>query len=856
MLGFLGINEAISGFQKQIGAYDKELWEEHVEEKELNIQGLQAGANNVPLRTSRLKTELIDIDLVRGSTFTKTKPEHSSGSIARKGLIRVMLFPLYCSWWKKQLSKWMYISLLGLYFMQFMVVIVYCLYIPKEGQQPIFFTEIFMPIVLSLVLGTVYSLVVGTTVAKSRSLRRRMTRRSREIKTKSSKTSSEDANSYGKKRGMRRSQSLPCTAETFFQMRQARRTLTRRFSRPGIVVEDSVTGRRESLVEGMDEASVEDGLGVRHRVKTVTYVGGVTGDETTGCAEEDLTLLGKPIKESSLAGEILRPDQDLPGLTEPDTPIVFSASDQTPAVKHVCEKGLVEVKGQPAKESEGYVTKKPGEEAGTVEVSKVSFLERAKKASNSAFSDDISDNPPHASDSEGAPEEPEGRRHELRLRGRAGVRKGRRKCREYGSSNDSDVDPVPVRQAKSLMEDPHLRGPSRSGDSDMDDPSWGETAEEVSSSGSSSESSESDSTDTDNEKPEELSHFEDPFKLMPATVTSTPSACTNTEKIRVRIFEGNECKKADLSVLEISCHINTKVHNTRNSCDYIFIGAICSVILASIPVSFRLRGVSLLEPNLSWLTYSCFMRGASTLRLNSTAYIVVGVCSLERFALSFMFFFLLSVAEKTYKQRSLFAKYFSHLTSTRRARKSCLPHFRLDKVSNIKAWLSLRSFLKKRGPQRSIDVIVSSAFMVTLCLVSALCVEMLQRDFKFLSHLFNWEVIAWAFCMCPFLLRFMTLGSNINKKFRNTSVLLTEQINLYLHMEKKPHKKEDLMLANNVLKLASKLLKEIETPFKIAGLTMNPVLYNITRVVVLSAFSGVLTELLGFKLKLWKIKAT
>ena len=30
-------------------------------------------------------------------------------------------------------------------------------------------------------------------------------------------------------------------------------------------------------------------------------------------------------------------------------------------------------------------------------------------------------------------------------------------------------------------------------------------------------------------------------------------------------------------------------------------------------------------------------------------------------------------------------------------------------------------------------------------------------------------------------------------------------------MEKKPHKKEDLMLANNVLKLASKLLKVNQT---------------------------------------------
>ena len=48
--------------------------------------------------------------------------------------------------------------------------------------------------------------------------------------------------------------------------------------------------------------------------------------------------------------------------------------------------------------------------------------------------------------------------------------------------------------------------------------------------------------------------------------------------------------------------------------------------------------------------------------------------------------------------------------------------------------------------------------------------------------------------------------------FRNLSVLLTEQINVYLKMELKPHKKEQLQLANNVLKLATDLLKELETP--------------------------------------------
>lgn len=104
-------------------------------------------------------------------------------------------------------------------------------------------------------------------------------------------------------------------------------------------------------------------------------------------------------------------------------------------------------------------------------------------------------------------------------------------------------------------------------------------------------------------------------------------------------------------------------------------------------------------------------------------------------------------------------------------------------------------------------------------------------------------------------------------------------------MEKKPNKKEELTLVNNVLKLATKLLKvhtlsqypfllvvwhqlplllqsdsfffffpfpflqELDTPFRLYGLTMNPLLYNITQVVILSAVSGVISDLLGFNLK-------
>lgn len=45
------------------------------------------------------------------------------------------------------------------------------------------------------------------------------------------------------------------------------------------------------------------------------------------------------------------------------------------------------------------------------------------------------------------------------------------------------------------------------------------------------------------------------------------------------------------------------------------------------------------------------------------------------------------------------------------------------------------------------------------------------------------------------------------------------------------------------------LFQELDTPFRLYGLTMNPLLYNITQVVILSAVSGVISDLLGFNLK-------
>lgn len=95
-------------------------------------------------------------------------------------------------------------------------------------------------------------------------------------------------------------------------------------------------------------------------------------------------------------------------------------------------------------------------------------------------------------------------------------------------------------------------------------------------------------------------------------------------------------------------------------------------------------------------------------------------------------------------------------------------------------------------------------------------------------------------------------------------------------MEQNQDKKQKLSAANNVLKLAIDLLKvcfpgwtlertlkfknkflqhqEIESPFKISGFNINPYLSAAIRVLIVSALSGVCSEMLGFKLKLFKLK--
>lgn len=86
------------------------------------------GLENRPKKKDgNLNHGLIDVDLVRGSAFTKAKPQHHWSAVLRKGIQRVLLFPCYTSWWQQHTSKHVTSLLFLVYVMQItQLVLILC----------------------------------------------------------------------------------------------------------------------------------------------------------------------------------------------------------------------------------------------------------------------------------------------------------------------------------------------------------------------------------------------------------------------------------------------------------------------------------------------------------------------------------------------------------------------------------------------------------------------------------------------------------------------------------------------------------------------------------------------------------
>ncbi|XP_035517590.1 putative homeodomain transcription factor 1 [Morone saxatilis] len=684
----------IAWYQEKIGAYDQQVWEKSLEQADLN------GLDSKPKKTGHIKSDLIDVDLVRGSTFSKAKPESPWTALTRKGLVRVLLFPFFFQWWIQVTSRSISSCILVLYFLQVAAV---ALYLEVPGASA---SEVFGPMCLLLLLGTVHCQIVSTESSRWPS----------GSPAASCTTSPARRRRPRKGRGLKKPEETNDSADTE-QLDESQRLYRSEERRK----------KRKSGFGASDELSSEE--------------------------EEGL----QPV-------EVIRP------IPNPERLLPATRPSSAP-VSSVRKRNL---------KSNPKPTLRPQEGAGASIKVKPREVDRLRPNVSSRPASDTDDT-----------------MWEELLQGPDSASTASSDSEGNGRYNAGMVLP----QATTLS-------------SDDESLQQGITGNQL----------------------------------------SWLQAChPSKDRVSAIIWEQGECKKADMSVLEISGIILTRVKLVEQGMGYLVLGGLMTATLALLPFVFR-------------LAQRLDMSSLGSLSLAEVVEMAVGppdvqayafffITTVQRVCLIGLFFFMMCVAERTYKQRLLFAKYFSHLTSARKAKKSEIPHFRLKKVQNIKMWLSLRSFLRRRGPQRSVDVIVSTIFLLALSISFIICAQLLHSHETFLESMTNWELLVWASSLILFLLRLATLGSETNCKYSNSSVLLTEQINLYLKMEKKPNKKEELNIVNNVLKLATKLMKELDTPFRLLGLTVNPLIYNITRVVILSAVSAVVSDLFGFNIRLWKIKS-
>ncbi|XP_074911880.1 protein PHTF1 isoform X4 [Buteo buteo] len=701
--------DAISWYQKKIGAYDQQIWEKSIEQTEMK------GFKNKPKKKGHIQPDLIDVDLIRGSTFAKAKPEIPWTSLTRKGIVRVLFFPLFSQWWIQVTSQRIFMWLLVLYVMQVIAVVLYFM-MPVVNAS-----EVMGPMCLMLLMGTVHCQIVSTQINKpsgNNGLSRR--RRIRRVKLVAEKGT-----------------------ETENGVNAVNNGIKHRHARS----EYRLLHFKEKNKLSDEEKSHQDDC---------TNRGGVS-DELS--SEEDAEAMAQPI--------------------------------------------LLHQNVEGASSDNSYEEKRPLVSLNQA-VSQVKQALKGARDSDSVVESEL-ESTLYSQDS------------------RSCISVGSRSCSATRRDSESTRHDS---ETEDMLWDDLLHGPECR-------------------SSCTSDSEEMTVRGTRRDLKEDVFQQNHLFWLQN---TSPASA-----KVSALIWEGNDCKKVDMSVLEISGIIMSRVNAYQQGVGYQMLGNVITIGLAFLPFLYRLFRTDNLEQlcSISLKELLHIFCGAPA----STPVIVLSAINfLERLCLTWMFFFMMCVAERTYKQRFLFAKLFSHITSARKARKYEIPHFRLKKVENIKIWLSLRSYLKRRGPQRSVDVVVSSIFLLALSIAFICCAQVLKGHKTFLNAAYNWEFLIWEAALLLFLLRLASLGSETNKKYSNISILLTEQINLYLKMEKKPNKKEQLSLVNNVLKLSTKLLKELDTPFRLYGLTMNPLIYNITRVVILSAVSGVISDLLGFNIRLWKIK--
>ena len=190
-MALMAFKNNIDWYQSKIGDHDKQYWEQSVDGKILN------SIDSLPKRDvihTEQNRELLDIDLIKGSTFTKAAPSHTSYMRTWIGLVKILFLPFYYRWWIKHTTWKFFAGILVLYVSQIFVTSVYYFHLPKSSSSTsaVLLFEITNPLMFMFVLSVIHTQIVYTQASA----------RNHQIFKKTSATSTATVSSSSKRPGI------------------------------------------------------------------------------------------------------------------------------------------------------------------------------------------------------------------------------------------------------------------------------------------------------------------------------------------------------------------------------------------------------------------------------------------------------------------------------------------------------------------------------------------------------------------------------------------------------------------------------------------------------------------------------
>ena len=117
----------------------------------------------------------------------------------------------------------------------------------------------------------------------------------------------------------------------------------------------------------------------------------------------------------------------------------------------------------------------------------------------------------------------------------------------------------------------------------------------------------------------------------------------------------------------------------------------------------------------------------------------------------------------------------------------------------------------------------------------------------------------WTTTLLFYIVRFSNLAKKTVKKLSPQALLMTEILNLQMLVSYKnqisPARMEEYQAALSTLKVLVKAIRVIDSKKDSyqKAILLNPVLYSLLRLTVLSAVGTITSKSLGFKVRLWKL---